>query len=76
MSFYQIAQSISYGALVIWFFSLLKNIKSTSMLLLVNLQWLFSLSFLSGKSNFSPNFNQFLEGFKTACLFGLGLKID
>lgn len=47
MSFYQIAQSISYGALVIWFFCLIKNIKSTALLLLTNLQWLFSLSLLS-----------------------------
>ena len=74
MSFYQIAQSISYGALVIWFFCLIKNIKSTALLLLTNLQWLFVLSLLSEKSNFSPNFNQFLEGFKTAGLFGVGLN--
>lgn len=73
MSFYQIAQSISYGALVIWFFCLIKNIKSTALLLLTNLQWLFSLSLLSEKSNFSPNFNQFLEGFKTSCLFGVSI---
>lgn len=60
MSFYQIAQSISYGALVIWFFSMIKNVKATSLRFLNNLQWLFGLSLLNYDAMYPPNFSQFL----------------
>jgi hypothetical protein len=72
MSFYSIGQSISYGALVLWFFSLIKNLKPTSLLFITNLQWLFCLSIVSSNLNLAPNFSQFLEGFKFSTLLNMG----
>jgi hypothetical protein len=41
------------------------------MLLVVNLVWLYGLSFLSINDSYPPNVNQFLESFKFAALVGV-----
>lgn len=67
MQLMQISQSICIGALIFWFFALLKNLNSTSLTFILLLQWLHSFSLVD--TNFSSNLGQFLEGFRFANLF-------
>lgn len=67
MQLMQIAQSICIGAFIFWFFSLLKNLKSTSLAFLCSMQWIYSISLVD--TTFAPNLGLFLEGFKISNLF-------
>lgn len=67
MQLMQIAQSICIGSFIFWVFSLLKNMKSTSLTFICLLQWTYSLSLID--TAFAPNLGLFLEGFKVSNLF-------
>lgn len=66
MQLLQIAESICIGAFIFWLFSLLMNLKSTSLTFICLLQWIYSLSL--NDTTFAPNLGQFIEGFKSSNL--------
>lgn len=70
----EISQSITIGVLILWFLALLKNASPVSLLLIIGTQYLYSISLI--ESNFAPNFNQFLEGFKISQFYFLGITSE
>ena len=69
----QISHSICWVAIIIWIFSFMRNKKVHSLLLISNIQFIYTLSIL--ENNFPPNLNQFLEGFQLS-MFIFGFETE
>ena len=54
----QLSMSVCLGALIFWLLAALKNLKTTSLIFVLMLQWLHSLSLVD--MAYPPNLSQFL----------------